>query len=186
MTPLGLHHLMAWDHHHGPGPWIDTGRPDWTSVYFHRADAQGIGFDRTPTGSNALEQYHPEVAARFERLEACPEELLLWFHHVAWDHRMTSGRTLWDELCHRYQSGVEWVETARQTWESLAPHVDRRRFEDVRALLAMQEREAVWWRDACLLYFQTHSKRPFPKGLPAPDRTLEEYRAIDEKYVPGI
>jgi alpha-glucuronidase len=186
MTPLGLHHLMAWDHHHGPGPWIDEGRPDWTSVYFHRADARGIGFDRTTTGSNALEQYRPEVRARYERLETCPEELLLWFHHVPWDHRMKSGRSLWDELCFRYQAGVEWVGRARRTWDSLAAFVDRSRFEEVRALLAMQEREAVWWRDACLLYFQTHSQRPFPQGIPAPERTLDEYRAIDEKYVPGI
>ncbi len=186
MTPLGLHHLMAWDHHHGPGPWIDQGRPDWTSVYFHRADARGVGFDRSASGSNALEQYRPEVAARYARLETCPEELLLWFHHVPWDHRMKSGRTLWDELCFRYQAGVEWVGGARTAWEALGAFVDRARFEEVRALLAMQEAEAKWWRDACLLYFQTHSRRPFPAGIPAPAKTLVEYRAIDEKYVPGI
>jgi alpha-glucuronidase len=186
MTPLGLHHLMAWDHHHGPGPWIDTGRPDWTSVYFHRADARGIGFDRSVSGSNALEQYRPAVAERWARVETCPEELLLWFHHVSWDQRMKSGRTLWDELCVTYQSGVEWVTRARTTWDALAPYVDPMRFGEVRALLAMQETEAVWWRDACLLYFQTHSQRPFPQGIPAPERSLDEYRAIDEKYVPGI
>jgi alpha-glucuronidase len=186
MTPLGLHHLMAWDHHHGPGPWIDTGRPDWTSVYFHRADASGIGFDRTASGSNALEQYRPEVAERYARLEACPEELLLWFHHVPWGQRMKSGKTLWDELCLAYQAGVEWVGRARATWEALAVFVDRARFDEVRALLAMQESEAAWWRDACLLYFQTHSRRPFPPGIPAPSKTLAEYRATDEKYVPGI
>jgi alpha-glucuronidase len=186
MTPLGLHHLMAWDHHHGPGPWIDEGRPDWTSVYFHRAGAAGIGFDRTATGSNALEQYAPEVAARWAKPETCPEELLLWFHHLRWDHRMASGRTLWDELCVTYQSGVEWVARARRAWDELAPFVDATRFAEVRALLAMQESEAAWWRDACLLYFQTHAGRPFPPGIPAPSRTLEEYRAVDEKYVPGI
>jgi alpha-glucuronidase len=177
---------MAWDHHHGPGPWIDTGRPDWTSVYFHRADASGIGFDRTASGSNALEQYRPEVAERYARLEACPEELLLWFHHVPWGQRMKSGKTLWDELCLAYQAGVEWVGRARETWEALAVFVDRARFDEVRALLAMQESEAAWWRDACLLYFQTHSRRPFPPGIPAPSKTLAEYRATDEKYVPGI
>jgi alpha-glucuronidase len=186
MTPLGLHHLMAWDHHHGPGPWIDQGRPDWTSVYFHRADANGIGFDRTASGSNALEQYRPAVAERYARLETCPEELVLWFHHVPWDHTMKSGRTLWDELCLRYQAGVEWVGRARTTWDALAPFVDPLRFEEVRDLLAMQEAEARWWRDACLLYFQTHSQKPFPPGIPTPKKTLAEYRAIDEKYVPGI
>jgi alpha-glucuronidase len=186
MTPLGLHHLMAWDHHHGPGPWIDEGRPDWTSVYFHRADSRGIGFDRSEAGSNALAQYRPEVAARFARIEDCPEELLLWFHHAPWDRPMKSGRTLWDELCFAYQTGVEWVTRARGTWEMLAPFVDGPRFQEVRSLLAMQEAEAVWWRDACLLYFQTHSRRPLPKGIPTPARTLEEYRAVDEKYVPGI
>jgi alpha-glucuronidase len=186
MTPLGLHHLMAWDHHHGPGPWIDTGRPDWTSVYFHRADVSGLGFDRSPSGSNALEQYHPAAAARWATLETCPEELLLWFHHVPWDHRMASGRTLWDELCAAYQSGVEWVARARGSWDALAAYVDAARFTEVRALLAMQESEAVWWRDACLAYFRTFSRRPLPAGVPEPARTLEEYRAIDEKYVPGI
>ena len=147
---------------------------------------EGIGFDRSASGSNALEQYRPAVAERWARVETCPEELLLWFHHVPWDHRMQSGRTLWDELCVAYQTGVEWVARARTTWDSLAPYVDPMRFGEVRALLAMQETEAVWWRDACLLYFQTHSQRPFPQGIPAPERSLEEYRAIDEKYVPGI
>ena len=186
MTPLGLHHLMAWDHHHGPGPWIDQGRPDWTSVYFHRADEHGIGFDRAQTGSNALEQYRPEATARFARIDTCPEELLLWFHHVPWDHPMRSGRTLWEELCVTYQAGVEWVGVARRTWDSLARFVDRERFSEVRALLAMQESEAVWWRDACLSYFQTHARRAFPAGIPAPARTLAEYRALQERYVPGI
>jgi alpha-glucuronidase len=99
---------------------------------------------------------------------------------------MKSGRTLWDELCFAYQTGVEWVTRARGTWDRLAPFVDGARFHEVRSLLAMQEAEAVWWRDACLLYFQTHSRRPFPKDIPAPARTLDEYRAVDEKYVPGI
>ncbi|HEX6765409.1 MAG TPA: alpha-glucuronidase family glycosyl hydrolase [Polyangiaceae bacterium] len=186
MTPLGLHHLMAWDHHHGPGPWIEKGRPDWTSVYFHRADARGVGFDRSASGSNALEQYRPEAAKRWAELATCPEELVLWFHHAPWDHRMKSGRTLWDELCVTYQAGVEWVTRARRVWESLGGFVDAARFEEVRALLAMQESEAVWWRDACLLYFQTYSQRPFANGIPPAERSLADYRAIDEKYVPGI
>lgn len=99
MTPIGLHHIMGWDHHYGPAPWIkDKHRADWTSVYYHRADENGIGFNRTPTGSNATEQYHPEVAKFFSSLETCPEEFLLWFHHLPWDYKMKSGRTLWDEF----------------------------------------------------------------------------------------
>ena len=90
MTPLGLHHLMAKDHHHGPGPWVAEGRPDWTAVYFHRADERGIGFDRTATGSNAVSQYHDPWPGRFSDLSTCPESLLLWFHHIPWEYRMPS------------------------------------------------------------------------------------------------
>jgi len=185
MTPLGLHHLMAWDHHYGPGPWIDQGRADWTSVYFHRADALGLGFDRSSSGSDAVSQYQPAVAERFGSVASCPEPLLLWFHHVAWDARLASGRTLWQELCARYQAGVESVRSFQRTWQALEGLVDRARFVHVQSLLGIQEKEARWWRDACLLYFQTHSKRPFPLGSEPPERTLEEYRQIVHYYVPG-
>jgi alpha-glucuronidase len=186
MTPLGLHHLMAWDHHYGPGPWIDQGRADWTSVYFHRADASGIGFDRSPTGSNAVAQYAPPLRERFGKLESCPESLWLWFHHVAWDQEMTSGRTLWNELCHRYDAGAAAVSGMRSTWASLAGAIDGARHRHVSALLAIQEKEARWWRDACLLYFQTFSLRPFPEGFDPPLGTLAEYRARRDRFVPGI
>jgi alpha-glucuronidase len=185
MTPLGLHHLMACDHHYGPGPWIDEGRADWTSVYFHRADAEGIGFDRTRTGSNAVAQYAAPLAERFADKERCPEQLLLWFHHVPWSQRMKSGRTLWQELCARYQSGVETVRSMQKTWQSLEGLVDKARFSHVRALLMIQEKEARWWRDACLLYFQTFASQPFPEGSEPPERTLEEYRRIVHYFVPG-
>ena len=186
MTPLGLHHLMARDHHYGPGPWVSEGRPDWTSVYYHRADTAGLGFDRAQTGSGSVSLYASPLREQLADLRTCPENLLLWFHHVPWDHRMRSGRILWDELCHRYSASVAWVERARKTWDDLASFVDAARFEHVRALLAIQEKEARWWRNACLLYFQTFSRRPLPAGLPPLEGTLEDYRAMSPSNVPGI
>ena len=178
MMPLGLHHIFWPDHHYGPAPWYDRAeREDWTSTYYHRADARGVGFDRTRTGSNTVSQYHPPVRERFGSLAACPEEFLLWFHHVPWDYRVRSGRTLWDEMALRYQGGVEWVRRARKEWDSLAGAVDAERHAAVARKLALQERDAVWWRDAVLLYFQTFSKRPLPAGVERPQRTLEEYKA---------
>jgi alpha-glucuronidase len=186
MTPLGLHHLMARDHHYGPGPWVSAGRPDWTSVYYHRADGAGLGFDRTNTGSGSVSLYASPLREQLADIRICPEDLLLWFHHVPWDHRMHSGRTLWDELCHHYSAGVEWVECARKTWDDLAGFVDGARFEHVRALLAIQEKEARWWRNACLLYLQTFSRRPLPTGLPPLEGTLEKYQKVNPSHVPGI
>lgn len=186
MTPLGLHHLMAKDHHYGPGPWVDEGRPDWTSIYYHQADSQGIGFDRTPSGTDAVSQYFPPYRDLISDLRTCPEELLLWFHHVPWTYQMKSGRTLWDELCHTYNQGVQAVWQMQQTWESLASYVDPGRFEHVRTLLKIQEQEARWWRDACLLYFQTFSGLPIPLEYEQPVKTLDYYRNLTHYYVPGI
>jgi len=186
MTPLGLVHLMAWDHHYGPGPWISEGRRDWTSVYFHRAHADGIGFDRSEGGSDAVSQYFSPLKERYGSLETCPERFLLFFHHVSWDRRLANGRTLWDELCHRYSDGVRAVEGFRARWDALRDFVDSARFRHVAALLAVHEREARWWRDACLLYFQTFSQQPFPAELEPPRGTLSEYRAIRHYFVPGI
>jgi alpha-glucuronidase len=186
MTPLGLVHLMARGHHYGPGPWVSGGeRADWTSVYYHRADAAGIGFDRTAAGSGAVGQYFPPVAEVFGSLERVPEEYLLYFHHVPWDHRLSSGRTLWEELVHRYYRGVDAVRRMQATWRSLEGRVDAERYKETRAFLAIQEREARWWRDACVLYFQTFSKRPLPPGLEPPADTLEHYMAVTSRYVPG-
>ena len=137
MTPLGLHHIMARDHHYGPGPWVTGGRADWTSTYYHCADAQGIGFDRTPSGSDAVSQYYSPYRELVANRDTCPENLLLWFHHVPWDYTMKSGRTLWDELCHQYHHGVELVRQMQRTWDALADFVDAARFEHVRALLAI-------------------------------------------------
>jgi alpha-glucuronidase len=186
--PLGLHHLMAEGHHYGPGPWVDmkaAGRPDWTSVYYHRASKTGIGFDRTPTGSNALEQYAEPVQQSWGDPRTCPEELLLWFHHLPWDWRMHSGRTLWDELCLRYQLGVDTVRQWRTAWPTLKEVIDQERFEHVAALLEIQEDHAVWWRDACLQYFRSFSERPLPSGVEPPAKTLADYQAIELRYLPG-
>jgi alpha-glucuronidase len=178
MTPIGLHHIMWPNHHYGPAPWWDKGeRADWTSVYYHRADEQGLGFDRTKTGSNTVSQYYAPVSDIFADPAKCPEKFLLWFHHVPWDYRMRSGRTMWDELALHYQRGVDWVRAARIEWDGLAGVIDKDRHAEVAKKLAIQERDAAWWRDAVLTYFQGFSKRPLPKGVEKPEKTLEEYKA---------
>jgi alpha-glucuronidase len=186
MTPLGLHHIMGTGHHYGPAPWVNNvGRDDWNPVYYHRADAKGIGFDRTVSGSNALAQYAPEVRKQYENMVTCPEEYLLWFHHVPWTFKMKSGRTLWEELCHRYYAGVDAIKAIRQQWSSLKGLVDQDRFRQVQMLLDMQVKEATWWRNACLLYFQTFSKMPLPAGYEKPAQTLEYYMSLKFPYAPG-
>jgi alpha-glucuronidase len=186
MTPLGLHHLMARGHHYGPGPWVEGGaRADWTSVYYHRATAQGIGFDRTPDGSDAVSQYAPKVAALFADIARIPEELLLWFHHVPWDYRTSSGRPLWDELVHRYTRGVETVRGMRETWNGLEDLVDAERYSQVATFLGIQEKEARWWRDASIAYFQTFSRRPLPGGYAPPEHSLDYYQSLSFPYAPG-
>jgi alpha-glucuronidase len=178
MTPLGLHHIMWPGHHYGPAPWWARDvRPDWNSVYYHRADERGVGFDRTGTGTGAVSRYRPPVCDRFADVATCPERYLLWFHHVPWDHRMRSGSTLWDELCLHYQRGVDWVRGARRRWNSLAGAIDPERHAHVASRLGLQERDAVWWKDTVLLYFQTYSHRPLPDGVEKPRRTLDEYKS---------
>jgi len=186
MTPLGLVHLMASGLHYGPGPWVDDlGRPDWNPVYFHRADRNGIGFDRTASGSNAIGQYAPEVAQRLGNLATVGDDNLLFFHHVRWDYRLASGRTLWDELVARYSRGVAEVGAMRRRWDALAPLVDAQRHEEVAAFLAIQQEEAQWWRDACVAYFQSISRLPLPAGEAPPAHDLAWYRAIRNPYAPG-
>ncbi|RYG60473.1 alpha-glucuronidase, partial [bacterium] len=161
MMPLGLAHIMQGGSHYGPEPWRGrAGRPDQTSTYFHGADAEGIGRDRTLSGSDVVSQYQSAVKQQLTDLSTCPEKYLLWFHHVPWDHKMKSGQTLWNELGLRYQSGVNWTKTAQQDWNSLSRSIDAQRHTAIASKLAIQERDAAWWRDACLLYFQTFSKRP--------------------------
>ncbi len=187
MTPLGLHHIMGYNHHYGPGPWVNNKqRADWTAVYYHKADSTGIGFDRTSTGSNAVSQYAPPVRDRFESLNGCPEKYLLWFHHVNWDYRLHSGETLWDGLCHAYYRGADSVRWMQKTWESVKEGIDAERFNQVKMLLDIQQKESILWRNSCVLYFQTFSKRPLPAGLEAPDHSLDYYIKLEFPYAPGI
>ena len=186
MTPLGLHHQMAWNHHWGPGPWVNIGRPDWTSKYYHRADSLGIGFNRSSSGSNAVAQYFPEVKEKFNNIETCPEEFLLWFHHVPWDYKMKSGNTLWDELCEKYYTGADDVKKMQKEWENVKDLIDAEQYDHVKQLLQIQANEAVWWRNALLLYFQQYSKQPIPDKFEQPDKTLEYYMNLDFHFVPGI
>lgn len=186
MTPLGLHHVMARGHHYGPGPWVDGGpRADWTSVYYHRADRDGIGFDRSRRGSDAVSQYAPAVAGTFDDVARVPESLLLWFHRVPWDHRMASGRPLWDELVHRYTRGVRQVEAMQATWEGLRDKVDASRHAHVAAFLRIQRNEAQWWRDASVAYFQSINGRPLPPGEASPPHPLAYYRSLQFPFAPG-
>lgn len=186
MTPLGLHHIMGWDHHYGPGPWISRGRPDWTSVYYHRADSLGIGFDRTANGSDALSQYATQIEQKWSDPANCPEEYLLWFHHVPWTYKLKSGNTLWDEMCIKYDSGVKAVTSMKSSWQSLNSSIDKERFNHVSMLLHIQEKEAKWWRNACLLYFQQFSGMPYPAIIEKPEGDLEYYQRLIFPYAPGI
>ena len=180
MMPLGFHHIFAWTHHYGPEPWCDIpgARADWLPKYYHKADAEGVGFDRTRNGSGNVDQYHEPLASLYNSIETCPEELLLWFHHVPWTHKMSSGRTLWDEICHRYDRGVKKVREYQAVWEQAKPYVDAERWEAVRAKLEIQESDARWWRDACVQYFGEFSGMPVPADVEQPERPLEELKKI--------
>ncbi|WP_288444693.1 alpha-glucuronidase [uncultured Chryseobacterium sp.] len=180
MMPLGLHHIFAGGHHYGPEPWGDYkgGRPDWSPVYYHQADAKGLGFDRTKTGSNAVSQYFTPLNERYGNISTCPENLILWFHHVPWDYTMKDGKSLWDELCYTYDSGVKKVRDYQKTWDRMEPYIDKQRFADVQSKLKIQSKDAVWWKDACLLYFQTFSKKPIPYDTERPIHELEDLKKI--------
>ena len=178
MMPLGLHHQFAWGHHYGPEPWcsVPGARPDWLPSYYHRADKEGIGFDRSSKGSNAVSQYPDSLRLIYNDKTTCPEVYLLWFHHVPWQYRMKSGRTLWGELCRAYDRGVRQVRGFQEIWDSVEPFVDARRFREVQSKLKIQMRDAVWWKDACLLYFQTFSGMPIPAGIERPVHELEDMK----------
>jgi alpha-glucuronidase len=178
MTPLGLTNMTAASNHYGPAPWVTNGRPDWTPAYYHRADATGIGFDRTATGSNAVDQYAEPVRVRYANRATVPDSLLLWFHHVGWRERLATGRTVWDELVSRYYAGVDSVRAMQRAWNSLAGKIDDERFRQVQGSLVIQEREARWWRDASLRYFQTQSRLPIPSPYEQPARPLEFYMRL--------
>lgn len=186
MTPLGLHHIMDTGHHYGPGPWVyDLSRPEWNPTYYHKADKNGIGFDRSKTGTNAVSQYAPEMAKVFNNLETCPEKDLLWFHHVSWDYKLKDGQTLWNGLALKYQEGVNQVAEMQKVWNKAEKYVDIERFKEVKMLLEIQQKEAKWWRDACLLYFQQFSGKELPSGVEKSTQTLEYFKTLKFPFAPG-
>jgi alpha-glucuronidase len=178
MTPLGLAHIMATGHHYGPGPWVSQGRPDWTPVYYHRADTLGIGFDRTAAGSNAVEQYFPPVRARYSTRDSTADSLLLFFHRVRWTDTTHSGRTVWNELVARYNAGVDSVRSMQRAWSALRGAIDDQRFAEVASFLEIQSNEARWWRDAALQYFQQYSRMPIPPEYEQPAHPLSFYLSL--------
>lgn len=183
MMPLGLHHLFSAHEHYGPGPWwAPKGvRKDWTPPYYHQADTGGIGFDRTQTGSNAVSQYHEPLASKFNHVKTCPEIYLLWFHHLPWDYKMKSGRTLWEALCYHYEAGLQKVREFQKIWDKVKPYVDTERFYKVQSKLRKQCLNAQLWKDACLLYFQQFSRRPIPYNIERPVHDLDEMIANEFK-----
>lgn len=176
MMPLGLHHIFAGNHHYGPEPWYSPRgvRADWTPPYYHKADGIGLGFDRTLKGSANVKQYTEELCRLYNDINTCPENLLTWFHHVPWDHRMKSGRTFWDELCHKYDDGVREARHFLVVWDAMQSYVDSQRFDEIQRKLRIQARDSEWWRDACLLYFQTFAHRPIPQDMEHPVHNLDE------------
>lgn len=180
MMPLGLHHLFAFGHHYGPEPWCNPpgARADWLPSYYHRADSVGVGFDRSPSGSDAAGQYPEPYRSRYSSVETCPENLLLWFHHVPWSRKMKSGATLWEELCRSYQRGCESIRQMQREWAAAKPYIDPELFADVESRLTIQARDAQWWKDACILYFQQFSGMPIPADVEPPVHTLDELKAI--------
>lgn len=190
MMPLGLHHIFAGEHHYGPEPWyvIKGGRDDWQPWYYHKADADGLGFNRTydgkfydnqpgfgiKIGSGNARLYPDSLYNIYNNVETCPEPLLLWFHHVAWNHRMHNGETMWDALCHTYDQGVREAEAFARIWREMKPYISQTQYEEQLECFDRQAKDAWWWRDACLLYFQQFSKMPFPIDSPAPRHRLDD------------
>lgn len=186
MTPIGLHHLMGRGHHYGPAPWVTGGpRADWTSVYYHRATKDGIGFDRTRRGTGAVDQYAKYWADRFDKVKTTPPEFLLWFHHVGWQEKLSTGRTIWAELLYRYGQGIGSVATMRRTWEGLRGKVDDARWQQTAAFLSIQQKEAQWWRDASVAYWQSINGLPLPPGEKAPPESLSTYQSLSFPFAPG-
>jgi len=178
MTPLGLSTLMDISHFR-PQPWRrDKPYPVLTKESYHHADTFGIGFNRSGSGSNAVAQYCYPLDSIFNKPNTCPTQFLLWFHHLPWDYRLKSGIPLWDELCYHLYDGVSYVRIMQQQWDALEAYIDKERFTLVKNLLALQETEAVIWRDANVLYFQTFSQKPIPATLEKPAHSLEYYKGL--------
>ena len=185
MMPLGLHHIFAGGHHYGPEPWYAPRgtREDWLPRFYHRADSIGVGFNRSnhdepctkgATGSNNVSQYPEPLRTLYNNIETCPEHLLLWFHHVPWNYTLHNGLSLWDNLCYTYDRGVRQAQEFVETWRAMKPYVSAERYEEQLWRFERQAKDAQWWRDACLLYFQQFSGQPLPADSPAPHFTLEQ------------
>lgn len=204
MMPLGLHHIFAGGHHYGPEPWCAPRgwREDWLPRFYHRADSIGLGFNRSDhdepclagqAGSNNVGQYPEPLRTLYNYPATCPENLLLWFHHVPWDYTMSNGLSLWENLCYTYDRGMRQAGEFAVTWETLRPLVVENkiprltleRYENQLRRFHRQRKDARWWRDACLLYFQTFSHRPLPPDSPEFVYTLEQvqnYRLDMDNY----
>lgn len=180
MMPMGLHHIFAFGHHYGPEPWGDVpnARPDWMPWYYHNADSLGLGFDRSMAASNAVSHYFSPLKEIYNDPLRCPENLLLWFHHIPWNYKMKNGRIMWDELCYKYDLGVQQTRSFQKTWDQMEAYIDKKRFGDIQSKLKIQSQDAVWWKDACLLYFQTFSKRSIPSDIEQPVHKLEDLKKI--------
>ena len=165
MMPLGIHHIFAGNHHYGPEPWYAPRgvRADWTPPYYHKADSLGMGFDRTATGSNNLAQYPAKIRKKYDTAP----EYLLYFHHISWE-------SVWNLLCSKYDAGVKQAEGFAETWKAMKEYVDPERYQSQQRKFDRQAMDAWWWRDACLLYFQTFSNMPLTKNSPAPRFNLED------------
>lgn len=161
-TPLGIGHQMGAGVHYAPGPSEWVNQDDQSPVYFNKADTVGLGYDRSRTGSDFVDQYFPTVAQEYDNIATTPENLLMWFHHVPWDYTMKDGKTFWNELVYRYQMGVQYVTWMRETWDSLRPYIGARRFAEVQAKLATHEADAANWRDTTVNYWKEFSGRPIP------------------------
>ncbi|SFW10943.1 alpha-glucuronidase [Prevotellaceae bacterium HUN156] len=162
MMPLGLHHIFKFDHHYGPEPdGFKASYPrEWCPVYYHQADKNGVGFDRSSKGSNAVSQYRADLARTYDNIKTCPENLLLWFHHVPWDYRMSSGNTLWEELQYRYNEGVITVEENYNLWHNkMRPYIDEQRWREVDERMQHQVENAREWRDVCIGYFRQFAEK---------------------------
>ena len=188
MMPLGLHHIFAGGHHYGPEPWyyVEGSRPDWLPRFYHRADSIGLGFNRSDhdepcvagnEGSNNVGQYPEPLRTMYNDLNTCPEDLLLWFHHVSWDYEMRNGLSMWENLCYAYDRGVRQAESFVKTWESVKPYIDENRYQHMLVRFERQAKDAWWWRDACLLYFQQFSGRALPADCPEPRHSLKDLMA---------
>lgn len=197
MMPLGLHHIFAGGHHYGPEPWCfhEGWREDWLPRYYHKADKEGIGFDRTRgLGSGTVEQYPDSLRKLYADRQNCPENLILWFHHMRWNETLHSGETVWEALCHHYDRGVRTADNFARIWKDMKPYVDSQRWEETLKRYERQARDAWWWRDACLLYFQQFSQQSLPLDCPAPKHHLknlmdysldmDNYSAADMKKLP--